>query len=96
LVQSSHKRYIGEPMKKVASVLAVSFGLLLSCPMLAHAGSNTNRAQTQQQKAAEKQSKKTWKQYSRGQSKAQKQQAKQQKKQMKDWKKTHNSTTTVT
>jgi hypothetical protein len=95
LVQSSQKRYIGEPMKKVASILAVSLGLML-WPMLAHAGSNTNRAQTQQQKAAEKQSKKTWKQYSRGQSKAQKQQAKQQKKQMKDWKKTHNTTTTVT
>jgi hypothetical protein len=80
-------------MKKVASVLAVSLGLMLSWPMAAHARSHTKNPNTQVQQQREAQ--KTWKQYNRGQSKAQKKQLKAQKQQMKQWKKTHNSTTTV-
>jgi len=79
-------------MKKVASVLAVSLGLMLSWPMGAHAGSKNPNTQMQQQKDAQK----TWKKYSKGQKKAQKQQLKSQKKQIRQWKGIHNSTTTVT
>lgn len=80
-------------MKKIAtSVLAISLGLMLSWPMVAHARSGSNRSQTQQQKEAQK----TWKKYGKSQTKQQKKQMKAQKQQLKQWKRTHNSTTTVT
>jgi len=83
----------GEPMKKVAtSVLAASLGLMLSWPTASYAGSHSKNTQTQQQKEAQK----TWKKYSKSQSKQEKKQLKAQKKQLKQWKRTHNSTTTVT
>lgn len=80
-------------MKKVAtSVLAVSLALIVFWPATSYAGWHSKNTQTQQQKEAQK----TYKKYGRSQSKQAKKDLKTQKKQLKDFKKTHNSTTTVT